>query len=463
MIRFTVVTIFPEMFESVLSASVLGRAREAGLVSVDFVDPRSFTSDRHRTVDDAPYGGGPGMVMKVEPLVAAIESIESIASIATPSHRILMSPVGAPLSQKRVQQLARLEHITLVCGRYEGIDERVSQLCIDEELSLGDFVLTGGEVAAMALIDAVARYVPGVLGEATSTDEESFSGSLLEYPQYTRPAEFRGHGVPDILLSGHHARIAEWRRAQSIARTAERRPDLLAEHAFTAADRRVWSELGPAALARRTHIALVHYPVYDRNRDVVTSAVTNLDIHDIARSCVTYGLAGYHVVTPVSAQRDKVERIVSVWKNGISQSGADNRADALASVRSAASIDEVVAALATTPATTPATKVSSPSESVDAAEPSGRPLCVATSAQVRESGPPAIGFAELVALASEQRDRPLLILFGTGWGLTEGALARCDAVLRPITGVPEFNHLSVRSAVAAVLDRLFGIRGHSRT
>lgn len=464
--RFTVVTIFPEMFDSVLSASILGRAREKGLLHVDFVDPRSFTDDRHRTVDDTPYGGGPGMVMKVAPLVAAIESIA--ASHGVP-HRVLMSPGGAPLTQRRVEELAALDHIALVCGRYEGIDERVSALCIDEEISLGDFVLTGGELAAMAIIDAVARYLPGVLGAATSTDEESFSGALLEYPQYTRPAQFRGLPVPDILLSGHHGRIAEWRRAQAVERTAARRPELLARHAFTDADRQTWRQLGVAALVRRTHLALVHHPVYDRNRDVVTSAVTNLDIHDIARSCTTYGLAGYHVVTPVAAQRDKVERIVSVWRDGILQTGADNRADALSVVRCAASIDEVVSGLAGPKPELTGSPIAEltgePTAEVDSdnVDSDNRPLCIATSARSYDSGPPSVGFDELHEFVRARGDRPVLLLFGTGWGLTEGALARCDALLRPISGVPAFNHLSVRSAVAAVLDRLFGIRGGSRT
>lgn len=223
--EFEVVTIFPEMFASFVDASLLGKAVRAGVVKVVFTDPRDFTTDKHRSVDDAPYGGGVGMVMKAEPLVAAIEH-----AVATrgPAHRILLTPAGRPLDQPRVRELARLGRILLVCGRYEGVDERVRELAIDEELSIGDFVLTGGEVAAMAIIDAVSRYVPGVLGEARSTDEESFSAGLLEYPQYTRPPELRGRHVPEVLLSGDHERIRRWRREQAEARTRERRPDLWA-------------------------------------------------------------------------------------------------------------------------------------------------------------------------------------------------------------------------------------------
>lgn len=437
--RFTVITIFPEMFESVLGAGVLGRGRDAGRLAVEFVNPRDFTTDRHRTVDDTPYGGGPGMVMKAEPLMAAIEA--ACAGKEPPPHRILLSPGGAPLSQRRVKELARLEHIVLLCGRYEGIDERVAELGIDEELSIGDFVLSGGEIAAMAVIDAVARYVPGVLGEATSTDEESFSESLLEYPQYTRPAELRGLAVPEVLLGGNHARIAEWRRAQALRRTAERRPDLLAAHSFTDRDRRLWQDMADVDPAGRTYVALVHHPVYDRNQKVVTSAITNLDIHDIARSVATYGLAGYYVITPVTTQRDKVKSILSAWNQGIVQNHADDRIDALSRVETAPSIADAAAAIGET---------------------WGKPpRLIATSA--RESqGRPTIDFDSLRMSTLDQRDRPLLLLFGTGWGLTDEVIESTEAVLVPISGIPEFNHLSVRSATAVILDRLFGIRGGRR-
>ena len=432
--RFTVITIFPDMFDSVLAAGVVGRARAAGTIAVDFIDPREFTGDRHRTVDDTPYGGGPGMVMKAEPLVAAIEA----ASQSEPApHRVLLSPRGAPLTQDRARALSQRGHIALVCGRYEGIDERVSHLAIDQELSIGDYVLSGGEIAAMAVIDAVARYVPGVLGEATSTEEESFSDGLLEYPHYTRPATFRDLAVPEVLVSGHHQRIADWRRARALALTAERRPDLLARHRPTERDRQLLAEMPEAALAGRTHIALVHHPVYDRTRRIVTTALTNLDLHDIARSAATYGLAAYHVVTPVANQREKTERIVKSWQKG-QQRGSDNRIDALDLVSAAASLDEVIAAIT---------------------EAHGcRPHVVSTSARPPESGAKATGFDALVEARSRDAKRPLLIVFGTGYGLSDAVISQSDQILMPISGWPAFNHLSVRSAVGIVLDRLFGSR-----
>src|SRR5262245_45217023 len=334
--RFTVVTILPELIEPALAAGVVGRARQAGVITVDTVNPRDFTTDRHRTVDDTPYGGGPGMVMKCEPLVAAIEQA---AQGSADVHRVLLSPAGAPLTQARVRALAARPHLVLVCGRYEGVDERVIETSIDEEISVGDFVLSGGELAALAVIDACARLVPGVLGEPASADDESFSAGLLEYPHYTRPVEFRGRGVPDVLSSGNHAAIRRWRRTQSLRRTARRRPELLASVRFSDEDRKLARGLPELDVAARTYVALVHHPVVDRTGKVVTSAVTNLDVHDIARSTNTYGLAGYYVVTPVASQREKADHIAALWQ----EEGGEHRADALALVRPIAAIADAIA------------------------------------------------------------------------------------------------------------------------
>jgi tRNA (guanine37-N1)-methyltransferase len=224
-----VVTIFPEMFASFVSASLLGKAIQKGLLEVRFTDPRDFTQDKHRSVDDAPYGGGAGMVMRPEPLVAALESLP-------PSRKILLAPTGRRLDRAYVSELAQAPHLTLVCGRYEGFDARVRPFA-DEELSIGDFVLQGGEPAAMVVIDAVSRRLPGVLGNADSPVDESFETGLLEYPQYTRPAEFRGVSVPAALLSGNHERIRRWRRWASLTRTRAERPDLFAQLPLGAEDR----------------------------------------------------------------------------------------------------------------------------------------------------------------------------------------------------------------------------------
>jgi len=224
-IRFDVLTIFPRMFEGPLDQSILHRAREAGLIEVRLHDLRDWTHDRHRTVDDYSFGGGPGMVMKPEPLFEAIEAIQPQAD--PPATVVLLTPQGRPLDRALVDELASMPRLLLVCGRYEGVDERVRQHAVDLEVSIGDVIVSGGELPALLLIDAIARRVPGVLGGEGALDEESFEEGLLEYPQYTRPAEFREWSVPAVLLSGHHAEIDRWRRRQRLLRTRQRRPDLL--------------------------------------------------------------------------------------------------------------------------------------------------------------------------------------------------------------------------------------------
>jgi tRNA (guanine37-N1)-methyltransferase len=218
-----VLTIFPQMFPGPLGESITGRALVADLASVTAVDIRAFATDRHRSTDDYPYGGGQGMVMRPEPLVAAVESVKR-----PESRLLLLSPTGRRFDQSLAHELAAESHLVLVCGRYEGVDERVRLATGAEEVSLGDFVLTGGELAAMVMLDAVFRLLPGVLASSDAWRDESHSGEgLLEYPQYTRPVDFRGLRVPDVLLSGHHAQVAAWRRRQALERTRDRRPELL--------------------------------------------------------------------------------------------------------------------------------------------------------------------------------------------------------------------------------------------
>jgi tRNA (guanine37-N1)-methyltransferase len=232
-IAFELVTLFPELFDGLLATSLLGRAVAAGIIVVERTNPRDFATDRHRSVDDTPCGGGPGMILSVPPLGAALDDIEKRRGQA---HKILLSPRGRLLDQSHVRGLAAMPRIALVCGRYEGFDERASGLC-DEELSIGDYVLAGGELAAAVVIEAVARLIPGVLGSGLSAVDESFSQGRLEYPQWTRPVDFRGQVVPSILLSGDHAAIDRWRRRQAFLRTVTSRPDLIARHPPTEEER----------------------------------------------------------------------------------------------------------------------------------------------------------------------------------------------------------------------------------
>jgi tRNA (guanine37-N1)-methyltransferase len=230
-LKFDVVTIFPRMIEAGLAEGVVGRGIEKGLVDVRVHDLRAFTTDRHRTVDDMPYGGGPGMVMKVEPFVRALEAIR--AERGATGAVVLLSPQGRRFDQVEAGRLSGLGHVVLLCGRYEGIDERVRELVATDELSIGDFVVSGGETPALIVIDAVSRLVPGVVGDQESVEQDSFAQGILDHPHYTRPAEFEGRRVPDVLLSGHHAEVRRWRMKQALLRTRDRRPELIDQNTLT--------------------------------------------------------------------------------------------------------------------------------------------------------------------------------------------------------------------------------------
>ena len=239
--KITILTTFPEMFTP-LHTSMLGRAEKAGILEIREVDIRAYSKNKHHNTDDAPFGGGAGMVMLAQPIVDAIRDVQGGRKVK----RIYLSPRGETLTQKKAEQLAKEDELILLCGHYEGVDQRALDLCIDEEISIGDYVLTGGELGAMVLVDCVSRFIPGVLGSSESPEEESFSDGLLEYPQYSRPAEWHGRAVPEILLSGDHGKVAAWRKKQSYKRTMERRPDLFAKfdksQLTTKADKKILAE-----------------------------------------------------------------------------------------------------------------------------------------------------------------------------------------------------------------------------
>lgn len=423
MMTFTIVTLFPAMLESPLQHSILKKAQERGLISTRLVDPREYTVDRHRMTDDYPYGGGHGMVMKPEPLVAAIETVKA----EMPRCKvILLSPQGRVFTQALAAELAKEQELVLVCGRYEGVDERVKAF-IDDEISIGDYTISGGEPAATVVLDAVARLIPGVLGNTKSTGDESFSNGLLEYPQYTRPEEFRGMKVPEVLLSGDHERIRLWRHRKSVQLTGKRRPDLIRKLDLLPEEKQLICDKSAPV-----YVALLHHPVYDKNKQIVTTAVTNMDIHDIARSGRTYGIRGFYVVTPVKSLQRLALKIIDHWERGYGSEYNTTRKEALALARVKSTLDDVL---------------------IDLERECGeKPRIVVTSAR---PGGQRTSFAQLKDMLIDTT-RPFLILFGTGWGLTETIISQSDYVLEAIEGCTDYNHLSVRSAAAIILDRLLG-------
>ncbi|HML52843.1 MAG TPA: tRNA (guanosine(37)-N1)-methyltransferase TrmD [Solidesulfovibrio magneticus] len=421
--QFNVLTIFPEFFDSFLSCGLMAKAVEAGVVAVSRVNPRDFAADRHHTVDDRPYGGGPGMVMGLPTMVAALRDLPA------PGKILMLSPAGQPLTQAMAAELAQEPSLTLLCGRYEGIDARIFDLFDVTPVSVGDFVLSGGESAAACLMEAVSRLVPGFMGKDASADEESFSAGLLEYPHYTRPEVFEGLPVPPELLSGNHAAIAAWRRQRSLETTLARRPDLFDATPLSPEDADFLKSRPRRRAGRNCHIGLVHGPVLLKDGSVGTVSLTNLDVHDIARVSRTYGLGGFEVVTPLRDQLTLAGRIVEHWRAGPGARSNPDRAEALSLVRLHETLDAALAAVS--------------------AE-HGRPAAlVATSAR----GPATLSFA---AAREMMATRPMLVVLGTGHGLAEDVLERADGVLPAIRPFSDYNHLSVRAAAGILIDRLIG-------
>ncbi|HZF60586.1 tRNA (guanosine(37)-N1)-methyltransferase TrmD [Desulfovibrio sp.] len=430
--RFHLVTLFPEFFESPLSTALMGRAREAGIVECSLHDPRQFSTDKHRHVDDRPYGGGPGMVMQGEPLARALRSIER------PGRMLFMAPGGRPLTQDMVRDLAREEDLTIVCGRYEGIDARLLQLFPLEPVSVGDIVLNGGESAALSVLEAVARLMPGFMGKEESGDDESFSHGLLEYPHYTRPESLEGLSVPEVLQSGDHARIAQWRRQESVRATLRMRPEMLNEAPLYREDVQTLAETPRDRPGRNLSFCLVHYPVSLGPKKIGASSLTNLDIHDIARISRSYAMGSFYPVTPLRDQLRVLEEILRHWTRGPGGTGNADRAQALGLVQPATSLEEAVAHMTAQHGTRPRLVASSavwPAKG-KASQPGRMPMTPRDVRRWCDQG-------------------PVMLCLGTAQGLAPEVLEQCEGTLRPVRFLG-YNHLSVRSAAAILADRILG-------
>lgn len=422
--HFHILTIFPQFFESPLKVGLIKKAIERGLIKIHLYDLRSFTEDKHRVVDDVPYGGGEGMVFKPEPLYKAITFIKENFP---ETHVIYLSPQGQLFTQKKAQELSQKKSLLLICGRYEGIDERIRENFVDEEISIGDYVVFGGEVCALVLIEAISRLIPGVVGKRDSVEKESFTSGLLKYPCYTRPAEFMGYKVPEVLLSGNHKEIEKYRRELSLKLTLERRPDLLREAPLSASDLEI---LRKYLLRQRLYLFLMHYPVYNKRGKVVASAITNLDLHDLSRLGRTYGVKRIYVVQPFEDQRKLAEELIAYWLSGRGKAYNPLRSEALKLLKIVSTLEEALSEIEK--------------------EEGARPLLIGTDASLKR---PFITPEELRSLLWE---RPLALVLGTAWGLTEEFLNKCDYFLEPIWGrLDSYNHLSVRSAASILLDRIF--------
>lgn len=424
--HFHIITIFPEYFDSPLKVGLLGKAITKGLIRISLHNLRDFTTDPHRVVDDVPYGGGEGMVFKPEPLHRAISYIKE----REPEAKVIyLTPQGRLFTQRVAEALSREKSLILICGRYEGIDERIREKFIDEEISIGDYVLFGGEAGALVVIETISRLIPGVIGKSDSVEKESFTSGLLKYPCYTRPREFLGLRVPDVLLSGDHTAIERYRRRESLRLTLERRPELLKEANLTSEDFQI---LGEFLKKMRIYILLLHYPVYNRQGEIIASAITNLDLHDLARLARTYDLSGVYVIHPDPEQRSLAEDLIRYWTQGRGGKINPLRSEAMKLLLLCKDFDEAIEDLTRREG-----------------EP---PILVGTDASPKRE---FIRIKELQVLLWK---KPIAIVLGTAWGLTEKFLDRCDYFLEPIWGrIDTYNHLSVRTAGSILIDRLLGV------
>ena len=416
--KITVITAFPELMRNYLASSVLGRGIAAGKLEAEVVDIRGFSEGSYRQIDDYCYGSG-GMMLMAEPLAKAVESVSGGAK----PYVVYPSPQGVRLHQELVEDLARKEHLVIVCGHYEGVDERFTEKYVDMEISLGDFVLTGGEMPAMAIVDAVSRLIPGVVGSESSVEEDSFYSGMLDTPHYTRPAEWRGERVPEVLLNGDAKAIERWRRRQSVERTLDRRPDIAGRAGIIP-----W-------LSGGAYVMEVHYPVLDKRGEKSSTAITGMDLHDIARACRTYGIKKYLLVTPIAQQREMAKRIAGHWTSGWGADYNPDRREAFSTLKIFASVLKEIAW---------------------AEEKEKKPVFKIATTAKRHAGA-----QHWLTLKREilRRDHSPLIIFGTGWGLHDEVMETADAVMTPICGGKDgWNHLSVRSAVSITLDRFFGWR-----
>jgi tRNA (guanine37-N1)-methyltransferase len=430
-VNVSLLTVFPELYDVFLKTSLMGRSQEKSLVAYDVVSYFSYVKPKER-IDAPTFGPGPGMLLRPDLVEKFILEKEAQHGKA---FKVFFSPQGKKLDQRLLQKIAHkaqeTQHLMLLPARYEGMDARVEEEYADLVVSLGDYVIMAGDLPAMILLEGVMRLLPGVVGNKESIERESFSGPFVDYPEYTAPVMWKNREVPEIIRSGDHGRIAQWRQEKAAEKTAMSHFDWLRAASTTPAQRALAQKFIPSH-----HCVLMHDEIVLPGDQVVgTTSVTSLDIHDIARSACTYGIKNYFIVTPLLDQKKIVERLLSFWKTGIGVDYNKHRHQAVSAVTLLDSLNDVVAAL-------------------EQAE-GKKPLLIATSARSQEQGAPRITYFDQERVWQEKR--PVLFIFGTGHGLAPSVIERCDFLLLPVEGLSDFNHLSVRSAAAIIFDRWLGL------
>jgi tRNA (guanine37-N1)-methyltransferase len=426
----SILTVFDQLYEPFIHTSLVGRAQEKGIVHIDVQSFFAYVQPKER-IDAPTFGPGAGMLIRPDVVQKAIEDKESLYGKA---FKIFFSPRGEKIDQRVFETIAARAvvggHLMIIPARYEGMDARVEAEYADMVLSVGDFVIMGGDVPAMMLIEGVLRLIPQVVGKTESVARESFNGPFVDFPSYTEPLEWKGMRVPDVIRSGNHGAIEKWRSEHAVEATVREHFSWLRAQELTKNDKQLAQKHIPSH-----YVALMHSGVLigEERKPGVTS-VTSIDIHDIARSSKTYGVVDFFIVTPLIDQQKIVQKMLDFWKKGIGFEYNRCRYDAIQLVQLIASLDDVI-------------------KKIEEKE-GKKPLVVATSAQLVDA-------QQVVSFYDQKKvwagDRPVLMLFGTGQGLSQSVIERCDYLLLPIDGFSEFNHLSVRSAVAIVLDRWLGV------
>lgn len=426
----SVLTVFSQLYDPFLQTSLVRLAQEKGIVHFDVERFFSYVAPKER-IDASTFGPGVGMLIKPTVVQMAVEDKEKKYGTA---YKIFFSPQGQKLDQRLLEVIAQKAqekgHLMLLAARYEGMDARVEHEYADMIVSIGDFIVMGGDLPAMMLLEGMLRLIPGVVGKEESVRFESFTGPFVDYPSYTQPVSWKGHNVPDIVRSGNHAAIEAWRMQQAAQKTVKQHFSWIRSQQLTNEQRDLAKQHIPPH-----YVALLHSDVLvGESRTPGATSVTSLDMHDIARSARTYGVENFFVVTPLVDQQKIVRRLLDFWQVGVGQEYNKNRYEAVKKVRLENSIDEVMRAI----------------EKKEGKQ----PLVIATSARL-SAHKRAISFYDQSRVWAH--DRPVLLIFGTGKGLTPVLIERCDYILYPAHGFSDFNHLSVRSAVAIVLDRWLGI------
>lgn len=427
----SILSVFPHLYHPFLETSLIKRAQDQKLVNFQLADFFSFVAPKER-IDAPSFGHGAGMLIKPEVVQKAIESQESKNGAA---YKIFFSPHGKKLDQKLLQTIAHKiqdkKHLMLICARYEGMDARVEEEYADEIVSIGDFVVMGGDLPAMLLLEGLLRLIPGVVGKQESVAADSFSGPFVDYPEYTMPVVWKDKEVPEIVRSGNHALIAQWRLKQAVSRTILHHFDWLRSCLLTSEQK----QLSRAAMPAH-YVALMHNDILVGDGDRIgNTSVTSLDLHDIARSAKSYGIKKYFIVTDLLDQQKIVRKLLDFWQQGAGIEYNVSRHNAVKHVELQSSLKDTITYIEQ--------------------QEGSKPLVIATSAQKNTSTDKLITFHDQSLIWQSQR--PVLLVFGTGQGLSSALLEECDYVLVPVEGFTDYNHLSVRSAAAIVLDRWLGL------